>query len=517
VAVAVTLSAHRPDLDDSLYVSFSVAAADEPSSPILRNLTLHSISDEKYLLPIYKVHSLEMLVAAVAAALGIEPITVFHLILAPFAAVLCIMAYAALFRRLTPGRHGQAVLAVFIFLVAMGDTHRAFGNFAFVRLHQGKGILLSVMVPVLILAGLALSRRPRRQEWLDLCAAQIAAIGITANGLLVGPVVAGLAVLSGLFVAPRPIAGLRTVGLALSASVYPVVAGILISRRMLYVFNTALAETDVSSQITTSTWLMYKAMGVLGTGPSAWLCLILVLAGWSLADSGEARSISLVFPLAVILIFFNPISAPVIARYFISSALYWRVLWILPIAILAGVAAVGPLRWGRSRFWRSLNQTAYGAALALVLLVVPQTTTLSRANMTRMGAPGLKVTPEFEVALAIREHCPERSNVLAPENVSPWITTLSQHPYPLLSRRQYGFSLGEEYPIRAAATALVSAQEMPDRAWDVLAEELRRLDVRCVAFAETEDRLVALPDLLDRAGYQRQTSVKGYAIWSNLK
>jgi hypothetical protein len=514
-AMAVTLCAHRPDPDDSLYVSFSVAAADDPSAPILHRLTLHSISEPRFFLPNYKLHSLEMLVATVAVATGVEPIAIFHLMLAPLAAGLCIMAHAALFRRLTPGRHGQAVLAVFVFLVAMADTHQTIGNFAFVRLHQGKGILVSVMVPVLILVGLAFARRPGKREWLDLCAAQIAAIGLTANGLLVGPVVAGLAVLSGLLVARQPIAGLRALGLALAASAYPVAAGVLVSSRLRYVFNTALAEIEPSSPLTENAWFIVdKAVFVFGSGPFAWLCLVLALAGWCLADGGEARSLGLVFPLGIILFFLNPLLVPIVARYLVSGELYWRVFWTLPVAVLAGTAVVGPLRWGRSRAGRLLIRTAYGATLMLILLVMPQATTLSRANGTRLGAPDLKVPPEFEVALAIREHCPEHSNVLAPEDVSLWITTLSRHPYPLLSRSLYGYSLAQEYPIRAMATALVSGHEVPGRAWDVLLEELSRMDVRCVAFAEDEDRLAGMPDLLSRAGYHRQVSLQGYVIWS---
>jgi len=510
-AVALTLCVNQPNLDDSLYVNMSVAAADDPSAPILNRPFLHSIGDPKFFLPNYKLHSLEMLVALVSAVTGIEPIWIFHLAIAPAAAALCILAYGVLFRRLCPGRHGYAVLAAFVFLVAMCDAEHSYGQFAFVRLQQGKGILLSVMVPILIVVGLEFARRPGLREWVDLSAAQIAAVGLTANGLLVGPTVAGLAVLSGL-VARRDWRSLRTVAWTVAASAYPVAAGLLVRFKMQFVFSAGLNESRLIGEVTDAgLFLFANAVDVFGTGPLAWFCLILVLYGRSLADHGEARAVNLVFPLALVVLV-NPITIGFVARFAVSVELFWRIFWVLPMAVLAGTAIAGPLRWWQGRRGR-VALLGYAVILGLVLFWLPQRTAVSAAATTSIGAPGLKVPKEYAVAVAIRDHCPADRNVLAPFSVSPWITTLSHHPYPLVSRQLYAYSLEDERDMRVSLTRLVSgAPETKDMFYSV-GRLLRRFDVQCVCFAESEERLDELPGFLSRARFLPLMSIEGYEIW----
>jgi len=42
-----------------------------------------------------------------------------------------------------------ALIILVVLLVILGETHHSYGNFAFVRMHQGKAVLVTLMVPLI--------------------------------------------------------------------------------------------------------------------------------------------------------------------------------------------------------------------------------------------------------------------------------------------------------------------------------------------------------------------------------
>ena len=169
--VVLTLVAHRPDADDAFYVNIAVAAVDVPRQALLSTDTLHGIDGLPLYLPVYRVHSYELLNAAMAYLTGIPAIYTFHWISAAFAALLVPLAYAKLFRLLTPRWWLWSVGVLTVILVAAGETHRWYGNFAFVRIWQGKAVFLSVFLPLIYAYGLRFAVQPTVRGWALLCAA----------------------------------------------------------------------------------------------------------------------------------------------------------------------------------------------------------------------------------------------------------------------------------------------------------------------------------------------------------
>src|SRR3546814_5936377 len=81
---------------------------------------------------------------------------------------------------------------LFACVLALGEATGAYGNFAFVRLFQGKAILATCMVPAIIGAALDYARHGGARHWLLLLATQIAALGFAASALFVAPAAAAL-------------------------------------------------------------------------------------------------------------------------------------------------------------------------------------------------------------------------------------------------------------------------------------------------------------------------------------
>jgi hypothetical protein len=507
-AVALTLIAHRPDLDDATFVNWAVTAADDPGAPLYQLDRKTSIPGVREVLPVRRAQSLEMLAAAIAWATGGEAITPMHLVFPPVAALLICLAHREILRLLAPRVWilGLAVAVVFLFLD--GGLHRTWGNFAFVRLHQGKSILLTAMVPLVMASALRFMARPCGWSWLRLAAAQIASVGLSANGLWLAPAVAGLSLVS---TATALRQGGRTTLIRLmagaSASVYLVFLGVYFRLRFEFPEHLTAVPGD-------GTALLKTSLGAVMTpGGFGWLTAALVLLA---AVSGNSRS-SVVFTRAYILlwalIFANPWIAPWIAANVTGTEVHWRVFWALPVAVFVALGAIAPLStngWIRSATWAR----AVTALLATSLLATGWGGHVLRPdNHTRIGWPGLKTDPEFATARRLRDLLGPETVMLGPNNVTAWVVTLRRHPIPLLARTYHGRLHGDEGARRRALKEHISGgPRLPgrDRA---LVSGLERHRVEAVCLPASARRASEDREVLIAAGFRRIETIHTLEVW----
>src|SRR6185437_11875490 len=196
-AVCITLVASRPDADDAFYRSVSATLLRFPQQPVLVHDTLYRLPDVPILLQFYRLSNYDVLVGTLARITGADHMVVAYLFLPSAFAAFCILAWAYLLRRIVPARWPWALLILFVCVLALGEMHRAYGNFAFVRLFQGKSILVTGMVPVIAGSALRFARHGGLRHWLLLFAAQIAALGVSASALFVAPAAAALGLAGG--------------------------------------------------------------------------------------------------------------------------------------------------------------------------------------------------------------------------------------------------------------------------------------------------------------------------------
>ena len=130
------LFAHRPDADDCHYINLSVGAVDNADQPLLKWDTMHGIPELPIVLPTYRVHSIELMMAALSRTTGIDAINLFHFLLPAAGAVCCCLAWAKLLRTTLPTTWLWVFIGVMFIYLFMGGPHRWYGNFALVRLHR---------------------------------------------------------------------------------------------------------------------------------------------------------------------------------------------------------------------------------------------------------------------------------------------------------------------------------------------------------------------------------------------
>ena len=404
LCVAVTLTLHRPDADDPFYLHLAVAAVDQPEAPLIAADTLHGIPGVPLPMPIYKVQALELLQAALAFLTPLRVLDVAHILFPALAAVLLVLAQARLIRLLAPGRWLWGTAMLVAVLLCIGEPHRSYGNFAFVRLYQGKAILLSVMLPLVAATALEFALAPGWRRFWRLAAAQIAAVGISATALWAAPITAGLALAAATDLRWRAI---RNLLWGLAASAYVLALGLLLHGESAGLIQRG---EEFWQEYGTAAFAMER---VLGSGLQVYVFLFALIASWSLASSDLLRRFCVVFALGFLLLFWNPFTDTWVAKLLTSEPVYWRVFWLVPLPLLLALALTAPLDFFTSRW---IRWSASLIPAAIVLLWTPAIATWAPENDVHFGWPQWKLPPvEGEAARTMVRSTDAGDFVLAPE------------------------------------------------------------------------------------------------------
>jgi len=503
------LVAHRPDIDDAFYINMAVAAVDRPELPLLASDTLHGRDDLPIHYPIYRLHSYELLNGAIALLTGIPAIRVFHWVAAAVAALFVPLCHAALFRLLTPRIWLWTTGVLVAVLVAAGETHRWYGNFAFVRIWQGKGIFLFVFLPLVYAYAIRFASRPSLRSWLLLAAAQIASLGCTSSALWVAPLGAWMAMACALRPSWRN--GQRLLLGALASS-YVLAAGLLVKGPMSSHAPTGARVYEAGEQLAAAFAI------VLGSGPLYVVAIAAIFVAWACCRRGLAQRFAIALPLAALLIPLHPYLDGWV-RAHVTGPLYWRAMWALPVPILIALVLVAPLQWNR-REWRCRAGRAACALLTLgFALFVPSYSGFGTENQVRIGLPALKVeSVPYRWAAILNEVAP-RKRVVAPTSIGAWVPVFHDHAYPLTVRgylQPNREAVGRiAYRDRLVMTHLMDGEIRHLDADAIFKRGLELYDVAAVCLKNTS-HAETLRRILRNAGYHRRVQSLDYEIWVRI-
>lgn len=411
---------HRADEDDSNFVNLALGAQRSAGS-IFQLDTMLGDGPTPLHLPTYKFHSFELLGAAVSSLTGIAPIVALHLVLpVPELLLLALVFWLVLAPVL--GRHWlAAAIMVLAFLFLDTRTFGSWGLQGVVRFFQGKGFLVTALVP--LIAGLT-ARWMIRGRWSDIVAlglAEACAVGFSANGLYDGPTCSALVAAAFVVSAIRdPQRWRRAIGL-LPTLVYPAAIALVIVTQHL-AFPSEVIVRDAS---------LPQLLSVASGGIGMVLMVLILVSGAGLIHLPQRRAALVFTPLSLLLLL-NPLTWPLIQSA--TGNLAFRIFWAVPWPLLIGAALVTlMLRVGIRRELLVLPVAAAGLLVAILVNVRAEP-----AYRVHWHRPTLKVNPAQEADAAFlagvtRPGC----RVLAPEIVSQWLTTMAQAPYPVFAREMY--------------------------------------------------------------------------------
>jgi hypothetical protein len=477
-AVAVVLVANRPGADDAFYLSIPATLLRHPEQPVLLHDTMYRLTGQPIMLPFYRLSNYDVLAAVVARLAGIDHLVAGYLVVPAIFAAAGVLAWVFLLRRLVPGRWPLVLPLLFLCVMALGETNRAYGNFAFVRMFHGKAALATCIVPALAASALDYARHGGLRRWLLLFAAQVAALGVAASALFVAPATVALGLAGGW--SPDRMRSRRFV-LGMLGTAYLVAAAWLVGSGTQGAHALALPAPQAMPTVPRmleQTW-----------GPwSTRVLLVALLSAWGFVrDPIRARYFAagaFFFLLAAL----DPYTTPWVAAASVGYKTYWRLTWALPLPFFLAVALDGLL--ARALAVKSKALAAWGClALALPSFAfAARFGTLLCANSVTLGVPGPKVPLlEYGVARIVARQVPERGVVLAPEPVAEWLPVFVAHPQAVGVRHMY---LGLAFPPaetaqRSNMMRYVEGRYRPPGAARWFADALRDHRVTAVVFART--------------------------------
>lgn len=338
-----TLVMARPDEDDIGF--FHRALVQSFAEPFILTDTLHNMSGLAPLSVLHVATSYEPLMTFLAAIPGVDPLSAYQNATGFLTALLMPLAYVLLYRELRLGWRASivATLCAFAFLLIDGNLHRSFGNMGFVRLWQGKMILISLFLPLTLLLSLRFFRRPTFERWLAVFMAGVCGFGLSNMGIFqVSVLVVGISAALLLIYGWRY--WRRALLLALAGSLYAVGPALLLLFDALP--KPRFVVTGYSEE---STWIENFATAVGGAAGwlrNALILLVVPLAGLRRTYGWLLVALTVVF----VLMFLNPLTGPIWFSQIIRGGVYWRIIYVFPLPLCAGLIGAALLRGGGLRY-----------------------------------------------------------------------------------------------------------------------------------------------------------------------
>jgi hypothetical protein len=273
----------------------------------------------------------------------------------------------------------------------------------------------------------------------------------------------------------------------------------------------ALVSSTGSDRVPERDLVMDAFHMVLGHGRHLRLSLAVVLLAWPLCRTALGRRFAVVFPLGCFMFHGNPWLSELVSGI-ITTSIYWRVLWLLPVPVLAALALISPLEVGsRPLARRAASFVVFACVAAGSVFYL----SLHRPalKLAKLDIPRLKVdVPAYRVARELMRHVPPKSNVLAPLQVSLILPMLNGNSYPLSSKPRYVQVSTEERLLRKKLVSMVE-RKGPSFEPQWFAERLDDFHITAVAFARGKNKR-RTREALRLLGFHSVAALEEHEIWT---
>jgi hypothetical protein len=334
----LSLTAIRPDADDVNYTSRVVYFLENPDAPL--DLKFHDYwilqTEMTSALKIFQTWT--FFCGYIAYLSGIPFLDVYHLYLPALGGAAIPLAWFLAFTKFTknPTMAVLASLAVCVFLSLNGEPHRAFGNFAFVRIWHSKAILMSAVPPLFLHLTLNFFERPSFDNWKKLFLLLTTCAGLSAMATYFMPFLGVLFGASSWFKYRTNVSSyLRTLVAYFSAYAY---LALLVSYTLSAADRTRIAyfgfagwpDTFIGQfKLVFIDWISYPFTGLVAFS----------LFGL-LAVPGANRKFLATWLILSIALFINPIVFPIISKNITTLNTYWRLFYLLPFPLVVGLTTL---------------------------------------------------------------------------------------------------------------------------------------------------------------------------------
>ncbi|WLA08201.1 DUF6077 domain-containing protein [Xanthomonas translucens] len=511
----LAMSINRPDIDDSIYVPKAVYYVEHPDAPIdtsVNWLAGLERTPNSGVFPYY-----ELTQAALSWLGGVPYLAVYHVLFPGIVGFLMCAAAIVLIGAFETRPRTILLCGVFylLLLLALGETHRAYGNLSIARAFHGKYMFLSVGVPAWIYFSLRYLRQPQPCSWLILTAVGVGMAAATPTAMVFLPFLALTLALAVHVQESRAFASTAAwlAALRYGACLAPVVLMAIAFR--FYAVDNIAARSQINAGFPTS----FADQLRLIVNPDYPLTPVLFVASLALvlAFSPYRRFFATwVATLCVLLL--NPWVSHLVMLHLTTENIYWRMFYLLPFPLLAALALAPLANAGRrGPIWAGLCLVAAGIAAT-----IGPTSVLRHDNGATLALPGYKIGTADRICAQQLVQGAAPGSMLAPVEIASNVLLLSSRFPQYVVREDYLGLMMSSVPAR------ISFQQRQDTAAYLYrnaatpeAENAFRATIAAangpahVLVRTDADRHAVIAAQLGAAGYRRAFAVAGgYELFS---
>lgn len=406
ICASLAVISHHISEDDYIYIPNIVYALDHPQEAMGTAVKFVD-TGENCEASFFSSGAFEYAQGAFASLLSIEFLAIYYFFTPALASFLIPFA---LFYALSHFSKNTLVSALSVIItigviLLLGETGRTYGNFFITRIFHGKTLLLAMGIPLFIGTSLDFFNAPSRVNWLFLFGIATAMVGASFSSI---PILSALALVLGIAVFYSSGLKWNTIPSYLFYFAALLFVGVY---AVFLLTNSAASDLGVDSPVNsgwpTSFWGHLNFM-INPSTPITPIVVVLSTIGALLFTSNKQRKFLIAWIAAIIVLFLNPLIAPIIIRYLTSSNIYWRLFYVFPFPLVLSITTTHLLKKVKL-FPRNARYAL--SALIVILLVWPHFLSFSPSafnyNTTIKFPPEYKLPPRLNVARDIIAHTPE--------------------------------------------------------------------------------------------------------------
>jgi len=310
-----------------------------------------------------------------------------------------------------------AMVAVGIVML-LGETEKTIGNLFFVRAHQGKAIILSIWLPVFIAFTISFFRQHTLWNWVVLFCIAILSVGLTSSAVILLVPLSAILALANWLGENQKLKEIKPYLVYFMAMGYEVLYA-------LYNYKYATTYLNMKSP---ANWGWPKDFWghlyffINPQDPVTPIAVIVFSIACIFLVPKHQRKFLLIWIASLVVLFLNPLVAPLIIKYMTSPNIYWRMFYTLPFPLVCGLFAMA----AHGKLQARMGQKSYISISLIFIFLAGLNFVLPSSVLTYVGNP--YITQDFSLESRIAEIAPP-GVMLAPPEIAGKVSMIeSAHP-----------------------------------------------------------------------------------------
>jgi len=411
------------------------------------------------MMPFYLLEGWEIILSSISHLTNIPVVILVYTVIPILIIVLSYVAYSRLFGEIVDKKYIPLMIVFLsVFHLVGGYSPRSHGTFLLGSSWYGKTIFLHIIIPLLQEQLLIFLKNPQKYPIIFIMIINIAAICLSSSAIYLCGFMIMSFLLLGIII--RQISWKSAVMMLCPLIPLAISSWMIYERSISFVYNWQILSNQRFSFIDEAT--NYLRQGIY------FACFVVLFPLYGVFRDGSVKRLLFWYPLILLAILINPVTAPFVAKKMTSFPTYWRVFWLLPLGTTVSYTGVLLFRLVN----RNLLKTSGGivpigrvVTVLFYALVIASCgdPVYSKKNGFTMYASSYKIPPDIvDMGLYLKNR--GRGKLIAPQLAVTYIRGLATNVELLFSRDLYmrGFLDPDaaEYKERMALYQLTSSNNV---------------------------------------------------------